>query len=315
MKRFIAILLIGLAAGQAMAATSSQVLDIYAQLAGRTVLRPFDLRKLPASLTMPDFADTNRAINFIEDQLKSNHLAIVRDGRKFVWILPADWRNSQMADQLDRLASLTADDSISSEYSYNFQGVDINEALNIYAAIRDRTILRPMYFSGPFNLKTVSPLTRSEAIHAFDVLLALNGVATFDDGDKFVQMLPLDLISQVQTNAPKMELGAPLIDPAQIQKSLMDTNAAARNQRPGMSDATPPTTAYRLVEYYAELNNQKAQPPEQTFPASILFKTVTPLSKPELLYAITTTLALNNLMVVPVDHDTITLGFRPLSAK
>ena len=408
MKRFIAILLVGLAAGQAMAATSSQVLDIYAGLFGRTILRPGALPEL-ASLTLPDLADTNRAIVSIEDQLKQIHLSVVRDGNKFmwilpddwrnsplvaqlnrlqspasedstnagysynlqgvdldqaleifaylrgrtilrpilhsapfnlktqssltrseashafgvvlamngiatvddgnkfVWILPADWRNSAMAAQLDRLQLLPADVSTNSEYSYNFQGLDLNQTLEIYADLCARTLLRPMLPSNPIYLRTTTTLTRNEAIHAFHVVLAMNGIATVDDGDKFVRVVSFNQLSQVQASAPKTELGAALIDPGQIQKSLRDTNADPRNQRPGMSDATPPITAYHLVEYYAELSNQKAQPPKQMFQTPIFFKIVTPLSKPELLYAITTTLALNHFKIVPGDRDTITL--------
>ena len=77
-------------------------------------------------------------------------------------------------------------------YSYNFEGVDVNQVLEVYAQLVGRTLLRAGLPGAQIILKTESPLTRSEAIQALQAVLALNGISLVNIGDKFVKVLPSD---------------------------------------------------------------------------------------------------------------------------
>jgi general secretion pathway protein D len=74
----------------------------------------------------------------------------------------------------------------------NFQGVDVNQVLEVYAQLVGRTLLRAGLPSAQIVLKTETPLTRSEAIQALQAVLALNGISVVNVGDKFVKVLPMD---------------------------------------------------------------------------------------------------------------------------
>jgi general secretion pathway protein D len=74
----------------------------------------------------------------------------------------------------------------------NFQGVDVNQVLDVYARLVGRTILRAGLPSAQIVLRTETPLTKSEAVQALQAVLALNGIALVNVGDKFVKVLPVD---------------------------------------------------------------------------------------------------------------------------
>jgi len=73
----------------------------------------------------------------------------------------------------------------------NFQGVDVNQVLEVYAKLVGRTLLRGQVPQASIILKTETPLTKSEVIQALQAVLSLNGVALIDVGDKFVKVLPI----------------------------------------------------------------------------------------------------------------------------
>jgi len=76
--------------------------------------------------------------------------------------------------------------------SINFQGVEVNQVLDVYAKLVGRTLLRASLPATPIILHTETPLTKSEAIQALQAVLALNGIALVNVGDKFVKVLPVD---------------------------------------------------------------------------------------------------------------------------
>jgi general secretion pathway protein D len=80
----------------------------------------------------------------------------------------------------------------------NFPATDLNQVLQIYAELVGRTVLRPTTLPAPtITLKTQTPLTRHEAIQAFDAVLALNGIAVVNVGDKFVKVVPTAQAGQI----------------------------------------------------------------------------------------------------------------------
>ncbi len=74
----------------------------------------------------------------------------------------------------------------------NFQGVDLNAVLEIYAKYVGRTLIRGQLPDAKIILKTETPLTKSEVIQALQAVLALNGISVVNIGDKFVKVLPSD---------------------------------------------------------------------------------------------------------------------------
>ena len=75
-------------------------------------------------------------------------------------------------------------------YNYNFQGVDVNQVLDVYADLVGRTLLRAGLPQASIVLHTETLLTRTEAIQALQAVLALNGISLINIGDKFVKVLP-----------------------------------------------------------------------------------------------------------------------------
>ena len=72
-----------------------------------------------------------------------------------------------------------------------FQGADLNQVLDLYSELVNRTILRPATLPAPtITLTTRTLLTRKEAIQALDAVMALNGITMVNVGDKFVKALP-----------------------------------------------------------------------------------------------------------------------------
>lgn len=72
-----------------------------------------------------------------------------------------------------------------------FQAVDINQVLQVYAELVNRTVLRPTALpAATITLTTQTPLTRREAIAAFDSVLGLNGITMINIADKFVKAVP-----------------------------------------------------------------------------------------------------------------------------
>src|SRR5260221_11970755 len=52
-------------------------------------------------------------------------------------------------------------------YSFNYEGVDVNQVLDIYAGLVGRTLLRASISSPPIILKTQAPLTSGQALRAW----------------------------------------------------------------------------------------------------------------------------------------------------
>ncbi len=88
-----------------------------------------------------------------------------------------------------------------------FPAADLDQVLEIYADLVNRTILRPSSLpAGTITLMTQTDLTKAEAIQALDAVLALNGISMIDIGEKFVKAVPMAQAGQ--EGAPVSSLGA-----------------------------------------------------------------------------------------------------------
>ena len=75
----------------------------------------------------------------------------------------------------------------------DFPDVELDQLLEVYARLVDRTVLHAQLPQVKIKLRTQTDLTKTEAIQALDSILAMNGVTTINVGDKFVKAVPLNL--------------------------------------------------------------------------------------------------------------------------
>ncbi len=78
----------------------------------------------------------------------------------------------------------------------NFQGVDVDQVLDVYARYVGRTLLRAGLPQAKIILTTETPLSKDEVVQALQGVLALNGIALIPIGDKFVKAVPVAQASQ-----------------------------------------------------------------------------------------------------------------------
>jgi general secretion pathway protein D len=97
-------------------------------------------------------------------------------------ILPSD----------NSLATLGPDDLLPDSFVTRFQGMPLDQFLSVYAQVADRVVLRPYALPNtPITLDASQKrLTKSEAMHAMDTVLELNGITMINVGDKFVTAVP-----------------------------------------------------------------------------------------------------------------------------
>ncbi len=73
----------------------------------------------------------------------------------------------------------------------DFPAVSLDQVLAIYAELVGRTVLHATLPAVVINLKTQTPLTKTEAIQAFNTVLAMNGITMINVGEKFVKAVPM----------------------------------------------------------------------------------------------------------------------------
>jgi general secretion pathway protein D len=92
---------------------------------------------------------------------------------------------------LSAAAAKSSDEETIEPGMIDFRQADLDQVLDIYSLLVNRTILRPSTLpSPPIKLTTKTLLTKKEAIQALDAVLALNGIAMVNVGEKFVKAMP-----------------------------------------------------------------------------------------------------------------------------
>ena len=318
----------------------ADTLDVYGNLTGKTVLMPSALPDLPDSI-VPDLpTDKTNAIATIEKALAEKGIEVVQDGPHFVrvfrkavrdFLTNAPLRGAELASAKGH-ETASKDQEALPEGMIDFSGADVNQVLSIYALMRGRAILRPATLPAPvIRLKTVGRLTLEEALYAVETVLALNGISMVDDGAKFVQVVAMQERIYVKTNAPKPEPGAKLFDPNKVPAvGVSGPPRLAVPPKPRtdverleqeferlrkafydflhLPDPAKRPAAQQLFELYARLADKTAVASTNFDRIPIYFHVETPLTRSELLYAIETTIALNNLAIIAVDDRRIRLG-------
>jgi hypothetical protein len=298
-----------------------EALDLYQDFSGKTVLRSPNLPSLSEFNKPIPSTDTNGMKVVLENELLQHGIQFIPHREVFALAVAAGWSNSPEAQFLATLKPRPTDASPSASLIPNpidqtpgqeaippgtidFRGADFNQFADLYSMLLHRTILHPSQISCPlFKLRTQTPLTKTGAIYLSELALALNGIAVADDGTNFVQVVSLRQLSDLRLQAPQRQTDEPLIERDDIRPF------GGRQFIPGKASKPLRTSANDVVAYYAELTGRSAAPSEKAGRQFILFKAQTRLTKPELLYALETTLALNGLAIIEVDEKTIQVGY------
>jgi general secretion pathway protein D len=72
----------------------------------------------------------------------------------------------------------------------NWEGIDAATAVDIYAKLINRTVLRGPLPEAKIILHTHTDLTKTEVIEAIEAVLAINNISVIKVGDKFLKVLP-----------------------------------------------------------------------------------------------------------------------------
>ncbi len=301
-------------------------LEVYGDLIGKAVLRPATLPPLGDSITENLPKDKTNAVAAIEQALARRGLEVLQDGPHFVRVFPkndqgfltnAPLRGRELATRKDREALPTG--------MVDFQDADLAQILDIYTQLSQRTVLRPATLPAPtFKLRSRGAVSREEVLYAMATLLALNGICVVEDGAKFVQVVPISQRAAVKTRAPKPEPDARLFDPRKVPATGGHWTHAPLSEKERLEQEferlrsafydflhvrqTTRPAGRRLFELYARLAGKTAVPSPKFDGMGIWFHVETPLTRRELLYAIETTFALNNVAIIPVEDDKVRLG-------
>lgn len=297
-----------------------QALELYQDYCGKTVIRSANLPALAEFNKPIPSSDANGMRIVLENELLNKSIEFVPLGEAIVMAVESGWKNSPTANyiatikpQLPSAPSVTAsngekptEETIPSG-TIDFRGADINQFLDLYATLLNRNILRPTQLASPtFKLRTQTPFTKSAVIYLLEVLLALNGIASVEDGTNFVQVVPLKQIPTLSLRAPVRESSEPLLKPEEVPNigyfgHVLTPASSMPKQAP------PKNSANDVIAYYAELTGRVSTPSKDWGRMPVVFRAQTRLTKAEFLYALETVLKLNGMSIVELENKTISL--------
>jgi hypothetical protein len=299
-----------------------EALELYQQFSGKTVIRSPNLPSLSEFNKPIPSSDTNGMRIVLENELLNKGIELVPLSGLIVMAVESGWKNSPAAKYIATIKPRPAQVSVyASELpasngekpaeepiapgTIDFRGASINQFLDLYAMLLNRNLLRSAQIaSSTFKLHTQTPFTKSAVIYLLEVALALNGIASVDDGTDFLQVVPISRIPNLKLQAPQPSPGDPLLDPKSVRdfgylRSFVPGQGTQISSQEGVND---------MVAYYAELTGRTAVSTSKVRGVPAIFRAQTPLTRAEVLYALETTLALNGLAIIEVDDKTIRAG-------
>lgn len=324
-----------LIAGTASSGNTDLALDLYGQITGLTVLRGAVLPELAKPFNPG--TDTNQTRSVIEREFAENNVLLLPKGGAFVLAVPAAFTNSSASSWINLIPEPKSSEAeIMPSSTVNFIGATPEMVLQIYAEASGRNLLRPLILGfTSIKLRNQAPLSRGQVLYAFKVVLALNGLAVVEDGERFVQVASMGELERIHPGAPKRKEGERLMDPKKIPVFAM-TPKAVRPPPPVSTNATwsigqlydsaaklvlkarmklgykppspPKPIAHDLAAYYARLRGRSLLS-SKLDGTSVVFEVRTPITRAELLYGIETTFELNNLaLIAPEGTNSVQVG-------
>ena len=255
-----------------------QVLEIFQQLTGSTVLAPDNLPGTKFRLSTGSLSKDD-ARRELEAALRSKGIETQDRGGKFVFVVQP--RDTAALAEIRELPTQAAGDEMFPAGLIKFVSADLSQALEIYQELSGRTILRPSRLPwASLTVRSQREASRAEAIWMLDALLAINGVTMVPEGDKFVFALPV----------------GPTARPPAIPLEAASMPATEGEMLPagGLKWSDADTDA--MLEVFASLVGRDALRPVPA--AKVSIRTQRPLTRTEAVYALNALALLNNLQFV-----------------
>jgi len=171
-------------------ANLQQVLDAYGRINSRTVLQHPALRPALLSLdtSVKNWPD---AIAALERLFEQHGIASIRDGAKFVLVIPAQMTNTATAPS-NGIVPRTTENGPALEGTIYFENAELPQALAIYGRLVGRKLVKAVGLpTASIRLRPATDLTRAEAAYALETLFRWNGVKVVPIGDTEFQALPI----------------------------------------------------------------------------------------------------------------------------
>jgi hypothetical protein len=174
------------------------------------------------------------------------------------------------------------------------ENASLDALLSLYGMLSARTLLRfPSLPEATFTFRA-SATNEVNAAHVLERELEATGISTIADGEKFTMVVPKAEVSKVKPRWSKIS-------------SVSPANPKSRQSPTGVVDF-PDTDVNQVLTFYADLLRRKL---DLTTPSpigrfrAIKFKTQTPLTRDECIYALDTLLQWARIKMVPSSNNSI----------
>ena len=171
-----------------------QVLDIYQDLTGRTILRPQGLNSrerewAKISVRSQNSMTRKEAIWLLDALLFSQAgLATFPEGDKFVFVVPSGRKGGPPKFKPEARAAKAG--KTIAPGSLKFRDADIVQLVRLYAELSGREALPLSRVAATFSIRNQQPLSPEEAMFALEAVAALNNLRLEKVGDDKVQIVP-----------------------------------------------------------------------------------------------------------------------------
>jgi RNA polymerase sigma factor (sigma-70 family) len=154
----------------------AEVLELYAEFIGRTVLCHPAIKRVPFNLSAAA-VDQAGAAREVERVLKERGISTVPDGDTFEFVVPTELARSVLKAAGPPPRPATANDEVVAKGTINFKNLDLFEVLQIYAELNGRKW--PSNDRPPGSLvflHSQTPLTKAEVNYAIETLVGWQGL-------------------------------------------------------------------------------------------------------------------------------------------
>jgi len=289
------------------AADSSQLLEVYQELAGRTVLRSPVLPGAKIDLRSDGALSTQTAQEALVQAFATKSIALVPKDKKFAFAVPksAEARLQTIPPLEDPAPAAEKPNGRFPPGLLKFNEADISQVLEIYQELAGRTLL--LATSIPhikITIRTQTECQRSEVIGALETILGLGDVSVFPHQAKFVIVQPSTLAE------PPKEFVSNR-DAVQTIETEVNRNGGLR-----LEEVTPAPAGFLrrdvapagFLQRYAALCGREPLPLEPDLPQRrVSLRSQAPLTGPEAIYALDVLAAINGMRFVLVGDKQVKL--------
>lgn len=171
----------------------NQVLTLYQQLAGRTLLIHPALPAVAFTLNAA-VANPAEAALVLQKEFATHGIVVIPDGDKFAMIVPEAQITSAKphSPHSGEVKQPDAEKEQTPSGFFDFQDVDLSQAAIVYAELLGRKFDRSVPLrSGTIRIKTQTALSRDEVCYAFEVLFTWRGLKAVPQGDDQLKLVPI----------------------------------------------------------------------------------------------------------------------------